>query len=201
MIGRLRQRVTRELDLLVHEPLRLVELEARLLYPYRRLRFHSFGAKSVVHRPVWLYASHKMAIGERAVIVRSWLSVERTAWDADGPALQIGDGVVVRPFCAISAGESVVIEDNVGIGMGSTVIDADHLHGGPNDHFLFNPIATSPVRIGRGTWIGDRVAVLRGANIGCYCTIGANSVVRGEIPDYSVAVGAPARVIGSTRPA
>jgi hypothetical protein len=31
------------------------------------------------------------------------------------------------------------------------------------------------------------------------CMIGANSVVRGEIPDYSIAVGAPARVVGSTR--
>jgi acetyltransferase-like isoleucine patch superfamily enzyme len=37
--------------------------------------------------------------------------------------------------------------------------------------------------------------VLPGANIGRHVTIGANSVVTGDIPDYSVAVGAPARVI------
>ena len=41
--------------------------------------------------------------------------------------------------------------------------------------------------------------MLRGADIGRCCIIGANSVVRGEIPDYSIAVGAPARVVGSTR--
>jgi acetyltransferase-like isoleucine patch superfamily enzyme len=40
------------------------------------------------------------------------------------------------------------------------------------------------------------VAVLKGAQIGECCVIGANSVVRGEIPPFSVAVGAPARVVG-----
>jgi acetyltransferase-like isoleucine patch superfamily enzyme len=60
-------------------------------------------------------------------------------------------------------------------------------------------LETSPVRIGEGTWIGDRVAVLRGANIGKQCVIGTNSVVRGTIPDYSIAVGAPAKVVGSTK--
>jgi acetyltransferase-like isoleucine patch superfamily enzyme len=44
------------------------------------------------------------------------------------------------------------------------------------------------------------VAVLRGADIGRRCIIGANSVVRGHIPDNSIAVGAPARVVGSTEP-
>jgi acetyltransferase-like isoleucine patch superfamily enzyme len=56
---------------------------------------------------------------------------------------------------------------------------------------------TAPIRIGRGTWIAERVAVLKGANIGRCCIIGAHSVVRGEIPDYSIAVGAPARVVGT----
>ena len=83
---------------------------------------------------------------------------------------------------------------------GCTVTDSDHTHGGGHDSVLFNPVETAPVRIGRGTWLGDRVSVLRGADIGRHCTIGANSVVRGTIPDYSVAVGAPARVVGSTQP-
>ena len=51
------------------------------------------------------------------------------------------------------------------------------------------------MRIGDGSWIGTGSVVLPGATIGKHCTIGANSVVTGDIPDYSVAVGAPARVI------
>ena len=46
--------------------------------------------------------------------------------------------------------------------------------------------------------VGERTAVLRGSTIGRFCIIGANSVIRGEIPDFSVAVGAPAHVVGST---
>jgi acetyltransferase-like isoleucine patch superfamily enzyme len=80
-----------------------------------------------------------------------------------------------------------------------SIVDSDHSHAGPADNVLFNPVERSPIRIGRGTWLGDRVSVLRGADIGRHCTIGAGSVVRGRIPDYSVAVGAPARVVGSTR--
>ena len=38
------------------------------------------------------------------------------------------------------------------------------------------------------------------AFIGERCIIGANSVVRGRIPDNSIAVGAPARVVGTTEP-
>ena len=52
-----------------------------------------------------------------------------------------------------------------------------------------------PVSIGDGSWLGFGTVVLPGARIGRHVTIGANSVVTGEIPDHSVAVGAPARVI------
>ena len=60
-----------------------------------------------------------------------------------------------------------------------------------------SPVVSSPVRIGAGTWVGDRVAILAGANIGKGCFIGANSIIRGNIPDYSIAVGMPGRVVGN----
>ena len=51
------------------------------------------------------------------------------------------------------------------------------------------------VTIGDGSWIGAGSVILPGARIGKHVAIGANSVVNGEIPDFSVAVGTPARVI------
>jgi len=75
---------------------------------------------------------------------------------------------------------------------------ADHAHAFENIDVPImeqgiNRIA--PVTIGRETWLGQNVVVLPGVTIGKHCVIGANSVVNSSIPDYCVAVGAPARVV------
>lgn len=54
-----------------------------------------------------------------------------------------------------------------------------------------------PVRIGDDVWLGTGVVVLPGVSIGCGSVIGANSVVATNIPEYSLAVGLPAKVIRS----
>lgn len=183
---------------LITRPMERVALRGRVLAPYRRARFHAFGARSVVHRPLWIFGPQQIAIGADALVLhQAWLSVETTAWDRPAPALRIGDRVGIRPFCAISAAESVTIEDDVIIGAYSSVIDSDHTFALGRPNVMHNPLATAPIRIGRGTWIAERVGVLRGSDIGECCIIGANSVVRGTIPPYSIAVGAPARVVGS----
>lgn len=176
-----------------------VALRGRLTRPYWRWRFGSFGSGAILHRPDWLYGAHKVEVGAGTIILgHLWLSVERDAWEGDAPVIRIGERVGVRPYCTISAAESVLIEDDVVLSAFSTVIDSDHSFEGGSPSVLWNPPVSSPVRIGRGTWVGERVAVLRGARIGRYCIIGANSVVRGEIPDYSIAAGVPAKVVGST---
>jgi acetyltransferase-like isoleucine patch superfamily enzyme len=55
------------------------------------------------------------------------------------------------------------------------------------------------VVIGDDVWIGAKSVILPGARIGEGAIIGAAAVVRGEIPPFSVAVGAPARVVGARR--
>ena len=60
-------------------------------------------------------------------------------------------------------------------------------------------IQKKDVYIGDGSWLGENVCVI-GASIGQHCVIGANSVVTKDIPDYSVAVGSPAKVIKRYNP-
>lgn len=51
------------------------------------------------------------------------------------------------------------------------------------------------IEICSGTWIGTNAVIVGNVRIGKNCVIGANSVVTHDIPDYCVAVGAPARVV------
>lgn len=174
-------------------------LRGRLPNPCWQYRFHSFGPKSLLHRPIWLAGAHKMSIGEQCRIFPIWLSVEPEAWGRPGLALEIGNGVGIRSFCTISAAESVVIEDYVSMASFSQIVDWEHGLDGPHDQIELNPRVTKPVRIGRGTAIGERVAILPGSNIGRHCVIGTNSVVQGDIPDDSMVSGNPARIIGRKR--
>ncbi len=177
-----------------------VVLRGRVTRPYWRRRLHHLGSRSILHRPVWVYGPQQISIGDDSLILHgASISVESFAWDRPAPVLRIGDRVGMRPFCTISASESIVIEDDVIIGSFTSVIDSDHTFSLGRPNVMHNPVVTAPVRIGRGTWLAERVAVLRGASIGRCCVIGANSVVRGEIPDYSIAVGTPAKVVGTVR--
>lgn len=54
-----------------------------------------------------------------------------------------------------------------------------------------------PISVGNNVWIGGNVTVLPGITIGNNVTIGAGSVVTRDIPDNTLAVGNPCRVIKS----
>ena len=52
-----------------------------------------------------------------------------------------------------------------------------------------------PITVGDNVWIGANVCVLPGVTIGSNCVIGAGSVVNKNIPEGSLAVGNPCRII------
>ena len=55
------------------------------------------------------------------------------------------------------------------------------------------------VSIGENSFIGAGAVILPGTKIGKFCIIGAGSVVKGNIPDYSIVVGNPCKIINDTR--
>jgi acetyltransferase-like isoleucine patch superfamily enzyme len=56
------------------------------------------------------------------------------------------------------------------------------------------------VTIGNDCWIGGNTTIMPGVVIGKGCTIGAGSIVTKDIPDFSVALGTPARVVKQVTP-
>jgi len=182
------------------EPLKRVAVKNRFLRPLRVRQFHSFGAQSLIDHPAWLYGTHHISIGQQVIILRgAWLSVERTAWDKPDPALTIEDGVGIRNGCTISAAESIVIEQHVAMAGYVSLIDSKHTWDAGHPNPIWNPLETAPIRIGPSTFIGERVTVTAGTDIGERCFIGANATVSGKIPDHSIVLGNPGRIVGSTR--
>lgn len=57
----------------------------------------------------------------------------------------------------------------------------------------------SPVVIGDFSFVGTGTVIMPGAKIGRGCIIGAGTVVRGVIPDYSIVIGSPGQIIGDSR--
>lgn len=113
-----------------------------------------------------------------------------------GSNCKIGDNV------HIVASERVMIGDNCL--MASKVFISDTSHGEYcNESINSSPeippdnrtLYTEPISIGSNVWIGENVCILLGSKIGNGCIIGANAVVNGEIPDNSIAVGSPAKVV------
>jgi len=116
--------------------------------------------------------------------------------------LKLGDNVQINDAVHIAAIESVTIGDRVLVA--SNVFISDHNHGSygfNNMHTspLIPPekrsLSSSPVNIGDDVWIGEFVCILPGVTIGNGSIIGAMSVVTKNIPEYSIAVGSPAKVI------
>lgn len=110
-------------------------------------------------------------------------------------SLRIGDEVVfgndntLNCYLDVEIGAATLIADWV------YVVDFDHRTDDVHLPIKDQGIVKSPVRIGPGSWLGTKVTVLRGSRVGRGCVLGAHAVVRGEVPDYTVAVGSPARVV------
>jgi acetyltransferase-like isoleucine patch superfamily enzyme len=118
------------------------------------------------------------------------------------PDIEIGHHVSFSERVHITCIEKIRIGNGVLVGSG--VYIGDHHHGAyrgsqqshPDTPPIHRPLAGGgPVIIQDNVWIGDNVVIVGPVTIGRGSIIGANSVVRGDIPDRTIAAGAPARAI------
>jgi acetyltransferase-like isoleucine patch superfamily enzyme len=134
--------------------------------------------------------------GHGRLVIGKWVHLgDETRLRAHEGTLHIGDKVVfardvtVNCYLDIEIGASTLIADWV------YICDFDHKTEDIGLPIKDQGLAKSPVRIGPDCWLATKVTVLRGADIGQGSVIGANSVARGNIPEYSIAVGVPAVVV------
>jgi UDP-2-acetamido-3-amino-2,3-dideoxy-glucuronate N-acetyltransferase len=120
---------------------------------------------------------------------------------------QIGRGCVLgqNVFVAsgVIVGDNVKVQNNVSLYEG--VVLEDYVFCGPSCVFtnVVNPRSEIPRRteyqptlVRRGATIGANATIVCGANIGRYAFVAAGAVVRGDVPDYALVTGTPARRSG-----
>jgi len=121
------------------------------------------------------------------------VTIESRVYLGSGRRVKIGDGSGIGRDSYV---EGITIGSGVMVGPELLALNRNHVFTDPN-----RPIGQQgcteprPPQVGDGSWIGARVTLLPGVRIGRFCVIGAGSVVAKDVPDYSVAVGNPARVV------
>jgi acetyltransferase-like isoleucine patch superfamily enzyme len=165
----------------------------------RGRRFGAFGGRSVICFPPaailnerYIHVGTQTIIGPHVTLSAGMVPGQACLTDA---VVRIGDRCLVGRGSSIVGHLSIEIDDDVWMGHHVYITDQNHGYDDLSQPISRQAMPERPVRIGAGSWLGHGAVVLPGATIGRHVAIGANSVVRGEIPSYCVAAGNPARVV------
>lgn len=112
-----------------------------------------------------------------------------------GGDIILGEASSVNPFTIIYGHGGTHIGNGVRMAAHSTVIPANHILGDEKVPLYKKGVTAMGISIGDYSWIGTGCRILDGVQIGQHAVVGAGSVVNKNIPDFSIAVGVPAKVI------
>jgi acetyltransferase-like isoleucine patch superfamily enzyme len=172
-----------------------------------------FGVNVTIRHP------HKIQIGDNVVIDdQCCLDAKGT----DNTGIVIGEGVFVGRNTILSCKNGdIIIEDKANLGFNCEIFSASRVRVGKSilmaaytylvggDH-LYDRIDIPVLEQGRtargidvddNVWLGTHVVVTDGSRIGRDAIIGAGAVVVGEIPEFAIATGIPAKVVRDRRAA
>lgn len=164
--------------------------------PWNRARIHyelakrrSF-AKWPLHGEVLeMLAEGRLTLGEHVLL-------EPNVWLTGSGHIHIGGGSFLNLGVQVAAVDRVTIGAYCMFANGCLITDANHRFDDPDRPVPWQGFTSKgPTTVGDNVWCGANVVITSGVTVGERCVIGANSVVTTDIPPYSIAAGAPARVL------
>jgi acetyltransferase-like isoleucine patch superfamily enzyme len=112
--------------------------------------------------------------------------------------IRIGSGTFLNMGVMVAAHDLVEIGDHCMFANGCFVTDGNHRFDDPEKPVPWQGFTTKgPTRVGDNVWCGANVVITSGVTVGERSVIGANSVVTEDVPPFSIAAGAPAKVLKS----
>ena len=170
--------------------------------PWNRLRIHRefMRREAFVRWPVQgnvleSFREGRLEIGEHTLLEpHVWLTT------GDSGRIRIGRGTFLNVAVMVASVELVEIGDHCMLANGCFITDGNHRFDDFEQPVTWQGFSTKgPTRIADNVWCGANVVITSGVTIGERCVIGANSVVNRDLPPYSLAAGAPAKVLKSLR--
>lgn len=166
---------------------------------HRSEKFGSLGENSIIaFPPTAIDGERSIHIGA-GTLVASWATLA-AGYVPDDPAtpdraLVIGDNCVIGLRSGIVAHQSVEIGNDVWLGQDVFITDGNHGYDDLDAPIGSQKGSVEPVSIGDNSWIGHGAIILAGTTIGRNAIVAAGAVVRGDVPDYSIAAGVPAKIV------
>lgn len=154
-----------------------------------KLFFGSVGLMSYIGPPIFISGMKNIFLGRKVRIY------PHSRIESIGGKIHIGDDISIGQSLHLISSLHVSIGSRTTISANVFISDVDHEYSVLDLHILNQKLIAKETVIGENCFIGYGVVILPGVHLGKQCIVGANSVVKGRFPDYSVIAGSPAKVI------
>lgn len=126
-------------------------------------------------------------IGDNSVFQR-YVCLNSTLYNSCYGTISVGSNCLIGDGSILSSSSLIKIEDGVEIAANTYIVDHDH-------NTAFSDNEPQKIIIHKNVWLGTSVTILKGVTIGSNSVVGANSLVSKEIPEGSLVVGNPFKIL------
>ena len=156
----------------------------------------SMGERTVIGKPL-LMTPKCVSIGNNVLIWPNCRIEGITRYnDIDyTPEIFLDDFCSIQQNLHLTCANKIYIGKHTAIAANVTITDIHHQYENINKPIEEQDILVKQVHISDDCKIYNNAVILPGTHIGKHCTVGANSVVSGEFPDFSVIAGSPAKIV------
>lgn len=137
----------------------------------------------------------KLIIGDKSGIGAFSNVIVSTSFNNIGEHIHIGKNVGIGEYAYLGGGGGLEIGDDCIVGQYFSCHPENHNYQDLNIPIRLQGVNRKGIKIGANCWIGSKVTILDGVEVGDSCVIAAGAVVTKNMPSNSVIGGVPARVL------